>query len=1124
MHKLLSILLFGFVFSLSLKAGESYANNSVLEKGNWVKVAVDQTGVYRIPYATLQDWGFSNPQKVGVFGFGGQMVPAANSSYRPDDLPAVAVWHHNNALYFYGHGPVSWHWDEQRAMFVHQLHTWDNQAVYFLGDNLAAPKQIQAAAPLSTPANRESHSYDQRHFHENEGINLIESGRKWFGESFSTRQAEHSFSFPVSHRIEEEPVKLYAAAAARSGSVSPLHFTLNNQSSPALNLFVPSVNMNDLDGFYARESAGHASTTAEGAALQLKVRFNNPPANAEAWLDHVGINTRARLRMEGSSLLFRDQEAGGSGHITRFVVQNTSSQTVVWEVSDLLSPKTIPVNHHSGHLDFTFATEALHEFAAFNPSGDLPQPRRLGSVKNQNLHAVNQADYVIVAPEQFFEQAEELAALHQKHRGLNTLIVSPGQIYNEFSWGHTDPTAIRSFLRMLYEKAGENESLRPRYLLLFGHGSYDSRTTDPEKKSLIPTYQSENSIHRTNSYVTDDYFGFLDPDEGDNDRFDQLDIGIGRFPVRTTIDAQIAVDKVRAYLEDQDPGNWRQLLTFMADDGDYNIHMRDADILAERLEQNHDGFNLRKIYLDNFAKTSSTQGDRSPDAEDMVNRSLQQGTLLFNYVGHGGVRGLTAEQVITTASISEWTNIRRLPLFVTATCEFSRYDHPTRVSAGEMVFLNPHGGGIALLTTTRVVYSSLNFQLNSAFVANVFKEMEDGQKPSLGNIIKNTKNAAGNTVNKLNFSLLGDPALRLIYPSKNIKTATINQKDVSVSTDTLKALSTARLSGFVADEGGQPLHSYNGEVEVTVYDKPQEITTLGNGGQTPFQFSQYTAILFRGKATVKEGQFDLSFRIPYDIRYNFAAGKITYYAQSEDSGAAFGSFKDFIVGGFDLDAPEDKEGPEIDLYLNHSAFKEGDPAGKRPVLYAHLKDASGINTSGNGIGHDLVLILNDNHHQPIVLNEYFQASPDDYQSGTIVYLLPELSLGPNQLTLRVWDNYNNSSTAELHFAVEDASRLRIRNFNWHPNPLSVSAAGRFSFETDEANAALSLLVEAHAADGRVVGRWSSRVVANNNLVAPQALSMQQLGIRHPGLYLLRFHIRSNTGKETRHLEKIMVRP
>lgn len=1124
MHKLLSILLFSLVVSLPLKAGESYANNSVLEKGTWVKVAVDQTGVYRVSYTTLQDWGFSNPQNVGVYGFGGQMVPPANSSYRPDDLPAVAVWHHNNALYFYGHGPVSWHWDEQRAMFVHQLHSWDNQAVYFLGDNHSSPEQIQVAAPLSTPANRESHSYDQRHFHENERINLIASGRKWFGESFSTNEIEHSFSFPVSHRIEEEPVKLYAAAAARSGSVSALQFTLNNQSNPALKLLVPSVNMNDLDGFYAQESSGHATNTIAEESLQVKVRFSNPPANAEAWLDYVGVNTRARLRMEGSSLLFRDQEARGSGNITRFVVQNTISQTVVWEVSDLLSPMAIPVNHHSGSLDFTIATEELHELVAFNPSGDLPQPRRLGSVKNQNLHAINQADYVIVAPEQFFEQAEDLAALHEKHRDLNILIVAPDQIYNEFSWGHTDPTAIRSFLRMLYEKAGENENLRPRYLLLFGNGSYADRIADPEKKSLIPTYQSENSIHKTNSYVTDDYYGFLDADEGDNDRFDQLDIGIGRFPVRTQDDAQIAVDKVRTYLEDQDPGNWRQLLTFMADDGDYNIHMRDADILAERMEQNHGTFNLRKIYLDNFAKTNSTQGDKSPDAEDMVNRTIQQGTLIFNYVGHGGVRGLTAEQVITTASISEWTNIRRLPLFVTATCEFSRFDHPTIVSAGERVFLNPYGGAIALLTTTRMVYSSLNFQLNSAFVTNVFKETEYGQKPSLGNIIKNTKNAAGNTVNKLNFSLLGDPALRLSYPSKNIKTATINQKDVSVSTDTLKALATASLSGFIADEAGQPLHSYNGEVEVTVYDKPQEITTLGNGGQTPFQFSQYTAILFRGKATVKDGAFELSFRIPYDIRYNFAPGKITYYAQSEDSGEAFGSFKNFVVGGFDLDAPEDNEGPDIELYLNHSNFKAGDLTGKRPVLYAHLKDASGINTSGNGIGHDLVLILNNNSQQPIVLNEYFQASPDDYQSGTIIYLLPELPPGTNHLSLRVWDNYNNSSTAELSFVAENASQLKIRNFNWHPNPLHVSQEGRFSFETDEANAALSVLIEALSTDGKLLGRLNMDLVANANQIAPQTLSMQQLGIVHPGLYLLRFHIRSNTGKETRHLEKIMVRP
>ncbi|GAO28183.1 hypothetical protein JCM15548_247 [Geofilum rubicundum JCM 15548] len=1101
----------------------NYTDQSVLSSGQWTKIAISQTGIYKIPYSTLQSWGFSQPSNVSVFGYGGQMVPRENAASRHDDLPQVGVWHHNNAVYFYGHGPASWHWNADKSLFLHQIHIWSNQAYYFITDSQGSTNNIEPLETVTQEATQNVYQYDFRAYHENEKENLIKSGRKWFGESFQSGTPEHTFSFPSPDRDQSSPVSLFAAVAGRSATVNTFRFLVNNQSSPSLTLNVPPVNMGSYESFYAQEQSGYSSFLMDGNDLEIKVRYMDQDSNSKGWLDYLTINSRNSLKLSGHELHFRDSRSVGADQITQFTLANAKETTVVWDVTNLTNPKRAQVNYANNALTFKAKTQEIREYVAFNPEGSFPVPSRVETLTNQNLHAIDQAHYVIVAPEEFWPQAQELAGLHQTHNNLNSVIVSPEQIYNEFSWGHTDPTAIRSFMRMLYEKNGTNSDQIPRYLLLFGHGSYDSRTEDPRRKSLIITYQSENSIHVTNSYVTDDYFGFLDASEGADDRYDRLDIGIGRFPVRNKEQATVAVEKVRRYLENQDTGDWRKLITFLADDGDYNIHMRDADFLAEKVETNYP-FNTRKIYLDSYPKTSSTSGDRSPEAEDLVERTVSEGTLLFNYVGHGSTNSLTAEQVITATSVSNWTNNRKLPLFVTATCEFSRYDHPVEVSAGEKLFLNSKGGGIALLTTTRVVYSSLNFQLNNSFFNRVFETNEQGERSSLGNIIMNTKNNAGSSVNKLNFSLLGDPALKMIYPHAGVKTTAINHKPVEQESDTLRALSKPHIQGEIIDNNGLKMDTFNGEIDVVVYDKLLELSTLGNATATPFQYSQYANILFKGTATVSNGAFELEFMVPYDIRYNYAPGKISYYARSESSGEAFGSFKDFIVGGFDMNATEDTQGPEINLYLNHPDFKAGDLTGARPLLYASIFDESGINTSGNGIGHDITLIINDNTNNPIVLNEYFEAKPDDFREGMVIFQMPQLEPGRYDITVKAWDTFNNSSTEFSHFVVGTGTDLSIRDFKWYPNPITGNSTGYFSFQTDDPAVALSIVAEAISSGGATLGQQKMETVAEGNFVQPIPLSLQSLGIGSSGIYFIRFQIKANNGKETQMVQKIMVRP
>lgn len=1104
---------------------QNYKGESVLAQGTWLKISVDESGIHKIPYSTLTSWGFSNPNKVGVFGFGGQMIPANNNEFRPDDLPELAIWHHDNVLYFYANGPVTWKFNEFNNYLDHQLHTYSKKSFYFLSET-SNPIKIQTTTAISSTPDTEVNEFDYLDFHEENLVNVLpegkKSGRKLFGEAFSLQgTSKRTFSFKTPNLIITEPINLSIGVAARSDENS--YIELYNETSSITTLLLPKVNLYDYEGFYARETQSYAQfTSSNSSKLDIEIVYSNPKTSSTVWLDHLSINARAKLRLEKSQLIFRDTKSVMYNETARFSIENASTNTQVWDVTDIIAPKNMGTKKEGSNLSFISEVSELKTFVAFNPNEISLTPKEVGKVSQQNLHLIRTADYVIVAPEEFRSYADQLADLHREYSQLNPLIITPEQIYNEFSWGHTDPTAIRSFMRMLYDRAGEDESKRPKYLLIFGNGYYsNSSSNDPMQHTWIPTYQSENSIHQSQSYVTDDYFGFLDPLAGSNDASNKLEIGIGRFPVRTTKDAENAVKKVENYLKNQVDGSWRKKITFIGDDEDNNIHVGDSDKLAEKVKANQADFEIEKIYLDNYTKTSN---DRYPEAQDAIDRTIANGTMLINYIGHGGTNGLSHELVITKASIQKWRNHNRLPLFVTATCEFSRFDDPKNVSAGEEVFLNPNGGGIALLSTTRLAYSSLNYQLNNAFFNHVFEPVGDNTKPTFGDIIKNTKNETRSTINKLNFVLLGDPALKLIYPENKINTVKINSKEVGASLDTLKALSVATIEAEITDSLGTVLSDFTGTTDITVYDKAQTVKTKGNKGQTPFEFSQYPNILFKGKAKVDKGKFRVEFMVPFDIRYNLDFGRISYYAVSEDGRGAMGSFTEFIVGGFNPDAKEDKEGPKINLYLDHVNFSNGDLTGKQPVLYAELSDESGINTSGSGIGHDLVLILNDDSAHPIVLNDYYQADEGTYRSGKVVYQLPELPVGKHQFSLKAWDNFNNSSTININFEVSNEKKLKIENFKWYPNPVKWGETNTVSFETREGNSVLDITITGYTQSGESTGTHTIQKVATNNFIQPFTLSLSTLGIKETGLYLVRFNIVSTTGKKTQLTHKIMVLP
>ncbi|MCW3787504.1 type IX secretion system sortase PorU [Plebeiibacterium sediminum] len=1101
----------------TLKAASTtsqYAINSVLSSGNWKKIRVDKTGIYKITYNQLEQWGISNPQNVGIYGNGGKLIPQKNNEYREDDLVENAIWHYNNAVYFFAEGPVVWKYDYTRRMYTHTKHPFSNYSYYFISEKSVGSETIENSSLQTNSYDTEINNFVDYDYHEENNINLFGSGNKWFGEKFEYYDAPtQDFSFSFSNIDPSINAQVYIALASKSGNNATFKALYNNAEIGSR--IISSVNTSDHLSYFAREGIISTSFTPGNDDVSIALKYEAQTTNSIGYLDYITINAVRNLKFEADELRFRYANPNQFEEHLKFNIEDVSGSLIVWDVTNPLKPSNITTEINNNSLTFNYITKEAKEFVAFNPSGSFPTPTLVGDVDNQNLHGLENVDYLIVCHPDFINEAERLGKIHQEYNGLTYTVVTTNQIYNEFSSGKPDVTAIRSFAKMFYDRAGDDENLKPKNLLLFGDGSYDNRPGSDFGK--IITYESDNSIHQTNSYVSDDYFGLLDDDEGSSITSEKIDIGIGRFPVNTLTEAKNAVDKTYRYLYNQALDSWKSKVTFVGDDGDSNIHMDDANKLAEKVNSLYPQFNINKVYFDAYEKIQSSTNAKFPDVEEKIEEAIHEGTLIFNYTGHGGPEALAHERVITIESIEQWQNYNKLPVFVTATCEFSRFDNHENNSAGELIFTHELGGGIALFTTTRIVYSSLNYKVNNSFYDNVFELDENGEPLTLGEIMKRTKHNSGSSVNKLNFTLLGDPALKLIYPHQFVKTLSLNNVSVDDDIDELSALSLNTIKGEITDINGNFRPDFNGEVYVSIYDKRSLISTLNNTNQGVFQFEDYTTKVFSGKSEVVNGLFECEFIVPKDIRYNSDYGKVSYYASSEDNNEAFGSFNEITIGGFSDNADQDTKGPEISLFANQEGLTEMGPT---PVLFINLFDESGINTTGNGIGHDITCVVDGNNSNPIILNSYYNPEINNYQRGTITYQLPQLESGSHTITIKAWDVFNNSSSASISINTDNESAVVIENSKVYPNPVTSGETAYFYFEHDEPNSILNLTINIYSKNGDLVSQMDESVVSLFNTIPPVEWNVDL----RPGMYLYEIIINSETGRKGKVSGKIVVSP
>ncbi len=1025
---------------------QNYVRSSVLGRGTWMKMAVTEPGIYRLDYSKIREIGITNPSTAVIYGNNRGQLSFYNDGSAPDDLKKVAVkavkgsdgiFNEGDYLLFYAEGTHRWKYDTADSVYRYVRHSYSDTAWYFITSEPGGPAMVTAEAIPAQPYNRTSSSTDLYMRHEREEINLIRSGREWYQQVVPGIRNNISPAFADLDMTEKIRYVIRVLGRSDTGS----SFTLRQGDEELKTLNITPVNMTDINGVYASIATAADSCMPASAEPSFSLAFSaNGNLAATGYIDYVDFTSRGRLFYHDRQFFISDSRSAGEGAVTRFTIGGSPSLTV-WDVTDPFSPKEMVTASSAGNTIFTAATDTLRKFVAFT-GADAIQPVRIGlAVPGQDLHALAPADMIIVTHPLFAAYARQIADLHLVDDGTTSIVVTPEQIYNEFSGGIPDAAAIRNFVKMIYDR-GRAEGTTLKYLLLFGDGSYENKTPPPLNNSYIPTWQSVNSHVGVLSFTSDDFYGLLDEGEGEADGF--LDIGIGRLPASDTASAGVMVRKIRSYLSPSSMGSWHNVLCLIADDEDSNIHMLDAEGLSAAAAAAAPPLRIQKIYLDSYRQVTSVTGDSYPDAVKAIDDRMAAGTLIMNYVGHGNETGLAHERVIRTDNINSWKNGNMLPLFITATCEFSRFDDvdinqatgaiTARTSAGEMVLLNSEGGGIALMSTTRVVYSAPNYTLNRSIYDYAFGTASDGRSARLGDIIRQAKVSSGAGMNKRNFLLLGDPALRLAWPVQGkVVTDSINGVSVELATDTLKALSSVTISGHIEDDHGNLMTSFNGTVEPTVFDKESHVVTLANDGGSTMSYPVSGNVLFRGTTSVTAGRFRFSFIVPLDINYSFGTGSVSYYAHNGAKDLN-GSFRDLIVGGFSDININDTVGPALRLFMNDTLFRDGGITDSAPILLALISDESGINATGTGIGHDIIAWIDDDMSGAVVLNDLYRADIGAHTSGSLSYPMVIAEQGEHTVSLRAWDNLNNPSVATLRFVAGAGGSFELTNLLSFPNP------------------------------------------------------------------------------------------
>lgn len=1078
------------IFTTPLPAGVEdrggpFTFNSVLGTGNIYKFGVAQTGIYKLDYSFLKndlkiaDLDNLDPRAFQLYGNGGYMLSERNGDARPDDLTSNAIrivgeedgkFNQGDYILFYAVGPrpMTYRASGSEPELTTRVHLYDNQAWYFLKVNDNADV-IRISEQASVPATTVTEAFDDFRRIEEEKVNLLDfaesalgSGKRWFGDYFfQTRSRDYAFEFP--NLLSGSTARIKAEFAGRSASVSSVRMT--PEGGIAITRSIGGVTISNNEATYALDAVLNGSFQPTADKFNVKIEYLNNGQQSEGWLDYIEINARRRLIMTGQIMEFRDLASLSQEAVTFRLSGVTGSGLAIWDISNPLRPLNQAKTQTGTTVEFGANTrDQLRSFVAFYDNATFLKPEKItGKIANQNLHGIAKAQMAIVYHPDLEAPAKQLAEHRRNFSGLEVVTVNVLDLYNEFSSGAKDISAIRDFARMLLERAPNDF----KYFLLFGDGSFDPKnnTNSADNKDLVPVFETSQSYNPILSYPSDDFFGLLSPDER-GDLVGALDIAVGRITARDAAEAQAVVDKLIAY--DSKPetlGDWRLRSLYIADDEDNNPHIDQADKLANEQLAAENWFNIEKIYFDAYQQIATSGGQRFPDAKSAINANVFKGALLMQYIGHGGPRGWAQERVVDNNDIAGWENPGRYPLIITATCSFGGYDDYSNLTGGEQSLIKANSGAVGLFTTVRAVYISGNEQLTDAVQSLLFRRI-NGRYLAIGEILAGAKNTLGaSNDNSRRFTLLGDPAMYLDLPDYRVATTAIKNSN-GQTIDTLRALMPVTIEGIVTDTAGNKLDNFNGKVSVTIFDKAQTLRTLGQeAGSLPRDFTVQRNAIFRGSATVERGVFKISLVVPKDIDYRFGTGKISYYADNGTPLDAAGADFSIIIGG-NANQIVDDTPPVVTPFLNTDAFAFGGITDNDPKILVKCRDDNGMNVSGASLGHDLTAVLDGNVLETLVLNDFYQSEQDNPLKGMAIYPLRNLTEGRHTLSVKGWDIANNSGEGYTEFTVAKDGKAALDHVLNYPNPFTTNTY--FQFEHNLSGRMLDVQVDVFSVSGKLV--------------------------------------------------------
>jgi len=1078
-----------FDFGQSNKASAAFSVpappivNSSMSTGEWYRFYIEKTGVHKLDRDFLSSIGVNvntaNPKNIRLFGNGGKAIPLLNSEVSEFDVTENAikfigendgVFNADDYLLFYGVSSLGLDTENDT-----HINPYIDKTYYYINVSSEMGKRISGLVEPSSVVNTTFTTFDEYQFYEVDKNNLVQLGRQWYGDGFDVNSSQDfSFSFP---RIDvSQQIRLNVRAAATSTSATQMTISLNGVSDAAdvLNFGVISETV-----LGSRRTFSKSKNPSQNLVVSLDYNSNSNPSS-NAYLDYISIEATSFLRSIGRQFSFRNKQAATTIGIGEYVISDATSVSEVWDVTDIYNVRS-KNNSNAATFSFKASLGSTREYVAVvNSDFYTPLKEASSSVNNVNLKGTifqgatgghQDVDYIVITPLVLKTQATRLANINALNLGLRTRVITLEEIYSEFNTGNQDIGAIRNFVRYVYQN-GVTDKLK--YLCLFGDTSFDMKDRIANNTNLVPTFHARESFSLVSGYMSDDYFGMMDDTEGSMVNSDRLDIAVGRIVAYSVQQATEMVTKVEQYYQEDSYGSWRNRMTILSDDVDkvWEFDLETVlDGLADEVVLNKPFINMIKLHSDAFIQESSAGGELYPQVTESLLNNIQLGSLVVNYFGHGGEDGLAHERLFQKNDAQGLSNICRYNLFITITCEFTRFDNPLRQTGGEYVYWNPTGGAVSLVATTREITKLLGERMNSKLAKYLFDYDNTGYV-SIAEALRLAKNDEGDYLKRVVFSI-GDPALKLAIPEPNIRLTHINDIPTSDSSvPTLEALGRVILSGEVVNQGGQLISDYNGVLSTTIYDKKQDRSTLGNDGTSGgsglliLDYETLGEIVFRGQASVANGKFRFEFVVPQDISIPVGEGKISFYAKKngvlEDQ---TGVDTDVKIGGLNENAPEDNLPPTIAAFMDDESFVSGGVTNQSPFLLLNLSDENGINTA-SGIGHDITAIIDGDEANPLILNDYYETEIDDFTKGKVKYQYKDLETGLHTLTLKAWDVYNNSISTEIQFlVVSEFDELVISRVLNYPNPF-VSYT-EFWFKHNSSSE-LEVMVQVYTVSGKLV--------------------------------------------------------